>query len=276
MISAPDLPRRVEEYDSRQYLIPGLVSISFRHLTPREVVTLASCSGLEAIEWGGDIHVPVSAVAHAKEVGRMTSDLGLAVAAYGSYFRVVEADGVEPEFAPVLDTALALGAPRIRVWSGVRASCEATDHDFERLAARLNILATQAEESGVKVSLESHSGTLTDTYSSSLRLLTLASHPNIDLVWQPTPGLPVADCRDGLAACLPYVSNLHAFHWLANGERRPLAEGYEIWADYFAVALPVAAPRFVLLEFFRDDDPAHLPAEASTLRSLLASLSHHT
>ena len=34
-------------------LIPGLVSITFRPLSPREIVDLVAEAGLKAIEWGG-------------------------------------------------------------------------------------------------------------------------------------------------------------------------------------------------------------------------------
>jgi 3-dehydroshikimate dehydratase len=37
---------------------PGLVSVTFRKLTPVEVAGLVKKGGLKSIEWGGDIHVP--------------------------------------------------------------------------------------------------------------------------------------------------------------------------------------------------------------------------
>ncbi len=36
----------------------GLVSITFRQLTCEQIVDLVSKAKLDAIEWGGDIHVP--------------------------------------------------------------------------------------------------------------------------------------------------------------------------------------------------------------------------
>jgi hypothetical protein len=99
-------------------ILPGLVSVTFRKLTPPQIVELVSLGRLVGVEWGGDVHVPHGDLARGEEVGRMTRDAGLAVAAYGSYFEVGESEAEGLSFASVLETALALGAPLIRVWAG--------------------------------------------------------------------------------------------------------------------------------------------------------------
>ena len=53
-------------------ILPGLVSITFRALAPREIVDLAARARLAGIEWGGDIHVPHGDLQRAGEAGRMT------------------------------------------------------------------------------------------------------------------------------------------------------------------------------------------------------------
>src|SRR5262245_16795172 len=102
-------------------LVPGLVSVTFRQLGPGEIIALAVEHGMRAIEWGGDVHVPVGDLVVAREVGRWCVDAGIIVEAYGSYYRGIG------DFAPVLETALALGAPRIRVWAGELGSAEEGD-----------------------------------------------------------------------------------------------------------------------------------------------------
>ncbi|MHC4505194.1 MAG: sugar phosphate isomerase/epimerase family protein, partial [Planctomycetota bacterium] len=103
----------------------GLTSITFRKLSPEEIVRLTAEAGLDGIEWGGDVHVPPGEVDTARRVASMTSEAGLAVSSYGSYYRVGHD---EPGlFAPVLETAIALGAPIIRVWAGRVASREADE-----------------------------------------------------------------------------------------------------------------------------------------------------
>ena len=50
---------------------------------------------------------------------------GLVVAAYGSYYRVGHDDPAP--FESVLDTAVELGAPLVRIWAGRSGSAEADD-----------------------------------------------------------------------------------------------------------------------------------------------------
>ena len=70
----------------------GLVSISFRKETPQTLIRASREAGLEKIEWGGDVHVPVGDLARAKQVGEETRAAGLDPCAYGSYFRI----GISP------------------------------------------------------------------------------------------------------------------------------------------------------------------------------------
>ena len=103
-------------------LTPGLVSVTFRKLTPEEIIALSAKAGVQSIEWGGDIHVPAGDVARAKEVGQQTRDAGLMVAAYGSYYRLAGGGRFPAPFEQVLATAAALGAPTIRIWAGVKGA----------------------------------------------------------------------------------------------------------------------------------------------------------
>src|SRR6185312_7605034 len=97
---------------------PGLVSITFRALTPAEVIALVRQAGLRGIEWGGDIHVPHGDAGRAREVRGLTQGAGLQVAAYGSYYKAGVSEDAGLAFGRVLETAVTLGAPVIRVWAG--------------------------------------------------------------------------------------------------------------------------------------------------------------
>ena len=59
----------------------GLVSVTFRKLSPAEIVDLVRQAGLNCIEWGGDIHVPHGDCVRAREVRQRTLAAGLTVAA---------------------------------------------------------------------------------------------------------------------------------------------------------------------------------------------------
>jgi 3-dehydroshikimate dehydratase len=64
----------------------GLLSVTFRKLSPDHIIRLVSQAGLQVIEWGGDIHVPHGDIEIAEQVGRMTREAGIEVASYGSYY----------------------------------------------------------------------------------------------------------------------------------------------------------------------------------------------
>ncbi len=250
-------------------LIPGLVSVTFRQLAPRELTELAASSGLRSIEWGGDIHVPPDNPANAREVAALTAAAGLQTAAYGSYYRCVTADGDLPEFEPILETAVALDAPKIRVWAGSVGSEDVDDRGLQVLADRLRVAAEMAGKSGVGIALEFHGGTYTDTTASTLRLLDAVDHPNLDTLWQTPRGMAAPECLSSLEACLQRASNLHVFHWALDGERLALADGLDDWREYLALLNKDGKDRHLLLEFVTDNAPALLPREAATLRRLI-------
>ncbi len=240
-------------------LRPGLVSVTFRPLTPREIVGLAASCGLEGIEWGGDVHVPHAAVA--PEVRRTTEDAGLAVAAYGSYWRAAG------DFGPTLETALALGAPTVRVWAGARGS--ASEDDRPAVIDALRGACELADQAGLTVSLEYHGGTLTDTLDSTLRSVREVDHPSLRLLWQPVPERPPEERLAEIQSLSPWLTNLHVFQWTrSQGEilRHPLTKGEDEWPE---ILRRVDGGRFALLEFVPNDDPSRLPAEAATLRRWL-------
>ena len=88
----------------------GLTSVTFRQKSVEEIIALAAQAGLSGIEWGGDVHVAPGDAASAAETARKTREAGLAVLSYGSYYRGGEGE----DFAPILASARALGAPVIR------------------------------------------------------------------------------------------------------------------------------------------------------------------
>jgi sugar phosphate isomerase/epimerase len=243
----------------------GLVSVTFRKLSPAEIVALVRQAGLEGIEWGGDVHVPHGDLARAREVRKLTVDAGLSVPSYGSYYR---AGLREPApFEAVLETAVELGAPVIRVWAGKKASDEA-DPAYRLLveedSVRIGALAAKA---GVTVAFEYHGNTLTDTRDSALRLLRTCAG-SVKSYWQPR-GSP-ADSQADLQSVVPYLSHIHAFYW-EGSDRHPLADGAKNWAAYLKTIAAVGGDRYVLIEFVKGDSPDAFLADAAALKSWLGA-----
>ena len=141
-------------------ILPGLVSVTFRKLPPAEVINLVREANLKAIEWGGDIHVPHGDTARARDVRQHTEDSGLVVAAYGSYYRVGISEKEGLSFQSVLDTAVSLGAPLIRVWAGTKNSSDADEEHWKMIADESRLIADAAASANIVVAFEYHRRTI--------------------------------------------------------------------------------------------------------------------
>lgn len=247
---------------------PGMVSVTFRRLTADHIVRLSAGAGLAAIEWGGDIHVPPGDLARARHVSALTRAAGLQVAGYASYYSAGGSDEDGAEFATVLATALELVAPVIRVWAGKIPSLQATAAQRQRTADDLCRIASLAEQAGIRVALEFHAGTLTDSADSTAALLgSEAAHSNLRTHWQPALGENVTAALRDLRILQPWLESIHVFHWTHEPVRRlPLAEGEDCWRPYLKAA---EKARYALLEFVAGDDPRNFQHDAATLNRLL-------
>ena len=249
---------------------PGLVSVTFRRLSPEEIVELSVSSGLQTIEWGGDVHVPPGDIAGASRIGEMTRRAGLSIAAYGSYYRLGTA-AAGATFEEVLASAEALGAPSIRVWAGNRGSADADESGRKAVAEDALRCADLAGAKGISICYEFHGGTLTDTTESAVALLAGTGHPFIRSLWQPPHGKTLEECLASLRAMSPRLHHVHVFHWGPDpADRLALADGRERWEAYVSELKSSSKDVDFLLEFVRGDDPSALREDARTLRDILA------
>lgn len=251
-------------------MYPGLVSVSFRNQPAEVLIEEVAQAGLQGIEWGGDVHAPHGDTGLAERLYRDTRNAGLQVAAYGSYYRLGET-GDNPELHAVLDSALALKAPTIRVWAGRRGSKDADPAYREQVIEDARRLCGLAHVHGVRICLEYHGGTLTDDIASAVSLLRDLDEPNLDTLWQPPNGQSDEHCMESLHSVLDRVSNVHVFHWGNNGfkERLTLAQGAERWRRFFEPIQDLAGTRWALLEFFKNDTLQQFREDARTLKTLL-------
>lgn len=246
---------------------PGLVSVTFRSLPPGAIVEICRSNGLSSIEWGGDAHVLHGDEKTAGVVGELTRAAELSIAAYGSYYRLASPDG--PDFATVLATAVALGAPVIRVWAGTCGSADASPGLRQKVADDALRCADLASARNVSIAYEFHDGTLTDSTDSALELLNATDHPFLKTLWQPPHGLPLQECLASLHLLAPRLQHVHVFHWWPDPSRRcPLEEGRNRWSAYIAALRQKGKDIPLLLEFVRGDSPASLQKDAKTLLDL--------
>ena len=249
-------------------LLPGLCSISFRELSPREIIALCAQHGLQGIEWGGDIHVPHGEVETAREVGKMTRDAGIEVAAYGSYYRC---DG-KLEFEPVLASALELGAPLIRVWAG-NGEAGTRAQTIENLQKACEM----ANVEHILIATEYHGGTQTQTRESCDFLLREFGNSNLQTLWQPLRrgagmNAKIEENLEDLRAVASRLSNVHVYEWRdiqAGKTQRFSLQKSPQWPRYLEELQKIGGDRWLLLEYVPDDNPQFLEREANALRSAL-------
>lgn len=246
--------------------IPGLVSITFRALSPGDIIALVKKAELRSIEWGADVHVKPGDLATAGEVGARTRDAGLMVSSYGSYYHA-GADRPDSFFA-ILDSAVALGAPRIRVWSGRVDAAKASDYYRARVVEDLCRICATAAERNIRVAVEFHGGTLSCAAASARTLLD--SVPGIDSYWQVRVGATPEEALADIAALSPSICHAHVFHWRSIPDRLPLADGSAAWQRYLQALSAQDSVVHAQLEYVKNDDPEQFLADAAALRGWLS------
>ncbi|BCM91761.1 hypothetical protein IAD21_03636 [Abditibacteriota bacterium] len=245
----------------------GLVSVTFRSLSPREIVELCVSTGLTHLEWGGDKHVPPGDTARAREVAALTRDSGLTTLCYGSYYRC---GGDDRNFEPILEAAVELGAPRIRVWAGGGEDGAI----FPRVLEDLERISDLAKAQSCEVVLEFHGGTLTHTGQNARRLLD-TGHGQFHSLWQPLRRTigdeQIEENLNELRLVAPFLKHVHVYEWheTDGGTQRNSLQGSKQWPRYIAElrALNLEVP--LLLEFVPGDDSSVLAREAGALKAML-------
>jgi sugar phosphate isomerase/epimerase len=253
----------------------GLASISFRNLSTDMIVEIAKDSGLLAIEWGGDVHVPHGDIQKAKQVKDETLNPGLETAAYASYYKAGESEIQGLKFEEVLATAVELAAPTVRVWAGLKSSRDADENYRKMVADDLFRVAKMAEKKNISIGIEYYVHTLTDSTESTLKLLDDVDHNNLFCYWQPPVNdiISHADCKSGLNALVKKVSNIHVYHWSLNNEiytRYPLKDGFNEWKEYLDIIKLNGGNHYALLEFVLNDSVEQLKEDADTLNELIS------
>lgn len=244
----------------------GLVSITFRNKTVKEICALCEKAHLSAVEWGGDIHVPPKG-GKARETLELTRDHGLLVSSYGSYFRLGE--GMDA-FQYNLDEACALSAPIIRIWGGKKDSKDFTEDERKYAVDELMKVSEKAYAAGVQVTLEYHPFSLTDDRESVKRLLkeTEGEAYSPMFYWQPRWDWGEEESLKALNDVQSRLSHVHIFKWVHTPTaiiRKPLEEG----ASLIKRALDVKKDGYMLIEFVKDDMDEMLLKDAETLNRLI-------
>lgn len=250
-------------------IVPGLVSATFKEESPAYVLAALQKADLHAVEWSEKWHIPAGDTALARDLRDRTLAQGADIAAYGSYYRLGENSDLAKDFLPSLRNAAALGAPLIRIWGGGKASAELDADTRRKLAAEAKTVSDMAADSGIKIALEWHKNTVTDTNESAMAFLDEAAADNLYCLWQPTVALNMDERCAGLdmLEARGRLLNLHVYYWL-EGKRRPFAEGLDEWRCYLQ-HVDREEKRYGLLEFVLNNTEEQFLADAAEWKRLL-------
>lgn len=244
----------------------GLVSVSFRWLTPDEIIKATAAAGLQGIEWGSDVHVPPDHPVLAKAVRDKTVDAGLTVSAYGTYFGLGK--NSTDEFQKYLETAEILGTNILRIWPPDKFRDKLSAEEYLHIVSNAETIAEMAKKCNKTVCLECHHETFTDNYKDEVNLIKDVGYDNFKTYWQPNFYKDLTYNISSAKALQPYVENVHVFNWKGN-QRFPLSDGVDEWKQYINILQCDSADRWYLLEFMHDDKPTSLNPSASVLNRLI-------
>ena len=249
----------------------GLVSVSFRDLSPEEIIHAIKIAGLKWIEWGSDVHAPCTDKKRLQEIAMLQQAEDITCSSYGTYF-VLGQDKPEA-LLPYIEAAKILGTSTLRLWCGETGSRAYTPLELAALYCECRQAAQLAEEHQVTLCMECHNDTLTDRKESALQLMKAVNSPSFRMYWQPNQHLTQEENIAYVQSLAPYIHHVHVFNWFhpfgGELERYSLAEGLDIWTQYLSC---LTGDRTLLLEFVPDDRIESLYAEASALHRLVKRL----
>lgn len=237
----------------------GLVSVSFRNHSPREVLESMKGCGLLYIEWGSDVHAPPE---KAGEIAALQREYGIECCSYGTYFKL----GITPisELARYISAAKILGTYILRLWCGDKNSEDYTAAEKAVLFKDCKAAADIAKKNGVILCMECHNNTYTNKKESALELMREISSDNFRMYWQPNQYTTEQENIEYAKLLSGYTEHLHVFNW--NGkEKYPLAGAAGIWKKYIKC---FDKNKTLLLEFMPDGKLESLKTEAAVLKEI--------
>ena len=241
----------------------GLVSISFRKHSPKEILEAMKHTGLSVVEWGSDVHAPCTNTVRLAEIAMLQKEYGIRCCSYGTYFRLGQTPLAELE--NYINAAKILGTNILRLWCGNQSGPEMTGQAREELLSICQRAAAIAESRGVKLCMECHKKTFTEIPEDAVQLMQAVDSPNFRMYWQPFQWQDTKENLENARKISPYAEHIHVFHW-NDDQKLPLAEAIPQWRGYLK---EFSIPRILLLEFMPDDQISSLPAEADALKTII-------
>ena len=162
--------------------------------TVPEALALFATAGLDAAEViyqdGYRSGLPLRDRRSAQEARRASEDLGIPVVGMTPYTTGINAldEGdwrtAVDEFRGAIEIAQVVGADRLRVYAGSWQPNQ-RDHPahWDQLVAALRTLAPEASDAGIRLCVENHFGTMTQTAAETARLVREVNHPAVRVLY---------------------------------------------------------------------------------------------
>lgn len=240
----------------------GLVSVSFRDKSPKEILEAMKNAELCYIEWGSDVHAPKDNPEKINEIVKLQKEYGIECSSYGTYFRLGEAPIYELE--EYIGTAKLLGTNILRVWCGAKNRYSLTAEEREKLFSDCKKAADIAQKNGVILCLECHIGTYTEDINGALEIIEYVDSPAFCMYWQPNQFKGFNENLEYAKAIAPYTKHIHVFEWRGQN-KLSLCEGIEEWQSFLDC---FGGKHILLLEFMPDNKIETLKTEAGYLRQI--------
>lgn len=241
----------------------GLVSVSFRQHSPKEILEAAKAAGLSCIEWGSDVHAPCNDLKRLTEIANSQKQYGIECSSYGTYFRLGETPIEELE--QYIGAAKILGTDILRLWCGGKSGKDMTEPERNDLLSVCRKAARIAEAHAVTLCMECHKKTFTEDPDDAVLLMQSVNSPHFRMYWQPFQWQSVEQNIENAKAIAPYTEHIHVFNWKEK-EKLPLANAVAEWKDYLRV---FSVPRTLLLEFMPNGSIEELAEETAALKTII-------
>ena len=241
----------------------GLVSVSFRQNSPKEIIEAVRSAGLSCIEWGSDVHAPCKDTLRLYEIARLQEEYRIKCSSYGTYFRLGETP--ISELDRYIEASKILGTDILRLWCGKSSGADMTEGEREELLLVCRQAAEIAAFKDVTLCLECHKRTFTEHPDDAVWLMRSVNSRHFRMYWQPFQWQEAHENVENARRIAPYCEHIHVFNW--KGEQKlPLADAACEWRKYLG---EFSSPRTLLLEFMPNGTLGELSGEADALRSII-------
>lgn len=241
----------------------GLVSVSFRGASPKEILQEMKKAGLCHVEWGSDVHAPCNDLERLNEIATMQKEYGVKCSSYGTYFRL----GQTPieELENYIKAAKILGTDILRLWCGTKKGADMSEAERGALLRLCRQAAEIAKGHGVTLCMECHMKTFTENTDDAVWLMDEVNSPNFRMYWQPFQWQSANENIENAQKIAPYAKHVHVFNW-ENEKKFPLADAVTEWQKYLSC---FSGEHALLLEFMPNGTLEELKKEADALKIIV-------